>query len=214
MFIILFLKLPTYTTWARNKNYSKFIGVLILINLMVENIYGIYLGVWNINHFLPLHFCGISGLLASILMFKYSKKIATLLFYWGTIGGFYALITPEFDLGTKGYFFYGYILDHASIVMVPLYSVIHLGFRPAKNSWLTIFFFTQIAVVIVGFVNWKLGSNYMYLSSPPTAQNPLIIGKWPWYLLIIEFIAIAHFFILYSSFDKIKFIFNSLRKVD
>lgn len=214
IYIFLLLLLPFHVSWAKTKNYSKFIGAFILFNILAENAYGIYLGVWNVKHFLPLHFCGISGLLASIAMFRFSNKIATVLFYWGTIGGFYAIVTPEFDFGTHGYFFYGYIIEHASIILVPLYAVIHLGFEPPKNSWLRIFFFSQIAAVLVGLVNWQLDSNYMYLSSPPIAQNPFILGKWPWYLIIIEIIALVHFFFLCSSFGKIKVILNSLKKVD
>jgi hypothetical integral membrane protein (TIGR02206 family) len=204
-FIIVCLKFPAYSAWGRNKNYTKFIGALILVNLIVENIYGLYLGVWNIKQFLPLHFCGISGLLASTLMFSYSNKIANILFYWGLIGGFYALITPEFDFGADGYFFYSYIIGHASIIFVSLYSILFMGFTPAKNSWLKIFILTQFAVLIIGLINWILGSNYMYLSAPPIAQNPMIIGKWPWYLFVFEFLALAHFFILYSIFHKIKY---------
>ena len=166
-FIILFLKLPAYSSWARNKNYTKFIGALILVNLIVENTYGLYLGVWNIKQFLPLHFCGLSGLLASILMFRYSNKIANILFYWGLIGGFYAIITPEFDYGRDGYFFYSYIIGHASIIMVSLYSILFMGFTPAKNSWLKIFILTQFVALFIGLINWIIGSNYMYLSSPP-----------------------------------------------
>lgn len=203
-FIILFLKLPAYFSWARNKNYTKFIGTLILLNLLLENIYGFYLGVWDIKHFLPLHFCGISGLLSSILMFSYSNKIANILFYWGLIGGFYALVTPEFDFGKNGYFFYSYIIGHASIILVSLHSILFMGFIPTKNSWLKIFILTQFAALFIGLINWILGSNYMYLSSPPIAQNPMIIGKWPWYLFVFECLALVHYFILYSFFHKIK----------
>jgi hypothetical integral membrane protein (TIGR02206 family) len=203
-FIMLLLILPSFYSWARNKNYKKFIGTLILVNLIVENTYGLYLGVWNVKQFLPLHFCGLSGLLASILMFRYSNKIANILFYWGLIGGFYAIITPEFDYGRDGYFFYSYIIGHASIIMVSLYSILFMGFTPAKNSWLKIFILTQFVALFIGLINWIIGSNYMYLSSPPIAQNPMIIGKWPWYLVIFECLALGHYFILYSFFQKIK----------
>ncbi len=204
-FIMLLLILPSYYSWARNKNYTTFIGALILINLIVENIYGLYLGVWNIKQFLPLHFCGLSGLLASIIMFRYSYKIAIILFYWGLIGGFYALTTPEFDFGTDGYFFYSYIIGHASIILVSLFSILYKGFTPPKKSWLKIFILTQFAALFVGLINRILGSNYMYLSTPPIAQNRMILGGWPWYLVGFEFLALAHFFILYSIFHKIKY---------
>ena len=36
----------------------------------------------------------------------------------------------------------------------------------------------------------------MYLCIKPIANNPLLIGKWPWYFLGIEIVAIIHFFYL------------------
>jgi uncharacterized membrane protein YwaF len=56
---------------------------------------------------------------------------------------------------------------------------------------------TQIAALVIGSFNWAFGSNYMYLSSPPIVNNPLIIGDWPWYILVFEGLALAHFFLFY-----------------
>jgi uncharacterized membrane protein YwaF len=79
-----------------------------------------------------------------------------------------------------------------------------MGFNPPKHSWMKTFILTQFAAIFIGLFNWILGSNYMYLSSPPIAQNPMILGKWPWYLFVVEILALGHFFILYSCFYKIK----------
>ncbi len=40
----------------------------------------------------------------------------------------------------------------------------------------------------------------MYLCTKPIANNPLLIGEWPWYLLNIELTALLHFFIIYLPF--------------
>ena len=212
-FIMLLLILPSFYSWARNKNYKKFIGTVILVNLIVENIYGLYLGVWDVKHFLPLQFCGITGILASILMFKYSKNIAEIVYYWGIPGGLYALITPQFDLGKSSYFFYGYIISHSSIVLVPLYAIFFENFIPPKYSWLKVFMITQTAALLVMAINMLLGSNYMYLSSPPIAQNLLIIGKWPWYIITLDGLILLHFFILFSLMNNNKPLINILKEV-
>ncbi|MFN4808824.1 MAG: hypothetical protein ACK5F9_03220, partial [Bacteroidota bacterium] len=55
--------------------------------------------------------------------------------------------------------------------------------------------------VAIGIFNWTTDSNYMYLSAPPIVDNPLIIGDWPWYILVFEALALAHFAFLYSVFN-------------
>jgi uncharacterized membrane protein YwaF len=40
----------------------------------------------------------------------------------------------------------------------------------------------------------------MYLLAPPIVENPLIVGKWPWYILVFEGLAMVHFLLLYGIF--------------
>ena len=46
--------------------------------------------------------------------------------------------------------------------------------------------------------------NYMYLMSPPHADNPLIINGWS-YMIGLELVALIHMFLVYSFFT---FIYN------
>jgi uncharacterized membrane protein YwaF len=84
----------------------------------------------------------------------------------------------------------------------------HRGFKPLHGSWLKAFFHIQLAVLVIGMFNWATGSNYMYLSAPPIVDNPLIIGDWPWYILVFEALAFVHFDVLYKGF-YIKNVFRS-----
>ena len=57
-------------------------------------------------------------------------------------------------------------------------------------------------MLVGALANVLLDSNYMYLSEKPIANNPFILGEWPWYILGFQFVGILHFLILYSPFYK------------
>ena len=196
--IALLISLPKYFTWARSNNYPKIIAAVLLSNLIVENAYAYYIGVWNIKDNLPLHICGLSGIMSIIVLYRFNTLLAHVVYYWGLTGGIHSLLTPEFDQGTQGLFFYSYFIGHGGLILTCIYLIVHCKFKPENNSWSNIFLLTQIAALSVGFFNWLSGSNYMYLTSPPIVDNPLIIGDWPWYILIFELLAFIHFFFFYK----------------
>lgn len=198
--IILLLLIPYYINWGKSKSYPKLIGLIIAINLITENVYAYEIGNWHVTENLPLHLCGLSGIIGITLMVRYSSSLGQVFYYWAFIGGVYSLLTPEFDLGANGYFFYSYFINHASMLLVAFYIILHCEFIPAKKSWLNAFYITQFVALCIGTFNWLSGSNYMYLSSPPIAHNPLIIGEWPWYILVFEVLAFIHFYLLYKVF--------------
>lgn len=202
------LLLPKYFSWAKNHYFSKIISFIIVLNILIESLYAYILGIWTIQENLPLHLCSITGILAAFTLYHYHANIVQLVYYWGLTAGIYSLITPEFDLGIKGYFFYAYYINHAAIIFTSLYSIIYNGFEPKKNSWVKTFFFTQLVAIVIGCFNFIFGSNYMYLTFPPIANNPLIIGDWPWYIAMFEVLAILHFYFLYITFFKISYLNN------
>jgi len=196
--IVVLVQLPKYFTWAKSKHYPKFIALILLTNLIIENAYALSTDTWNFKHNLPLHMCGLSGILSILVLFRFNLQLAHLVFYWGLTGGLHSLLTPEFDQGDQGFFFYSYFIGHGGLLLTCTYMVVHHKFKPETNSWLKIFLVTQVAAVSVGLFNWLSGSNYMYLSTPPVVENPLIIGNWPWYILVFEALALVHFFLFYK----------------
>ena len=92
--IALLISLPKYFTWARSKNYPKILAIALLSNLIVENTYANYLGVWNLNDNLPLHMCGLSVIMSIIVLFRFNSLLAHLVYYWGLTGGIHSLLTP------------------------------------------------------------------------------------------------------------------------
>ena len=72
--------------------------------------------------------------------------------------------------------------------------------KPQTGSWWKVFLLSQILLPVIGLINWILDANYMYLCIKPIANNPFLLGEWPWYILIIELTVLLHFFIIYLPF--------------
>ncbi len=176
------------------------LGVLFLSSAIAIHPYLIYLGKWSTQTSLPLHLCTLSGLLSGLVMLKPNQIGYEFLLYWGIPGGFHSILTPEFLHGTEGLLLFEYYFLHGNLLLSSLYLSCILKMKPRKNSWLTIFLWTQLCLPVIGGINWILNSNYMYISEKPLAENPFIIGEWPWYIVILELVMLAHFYFVYLLF--------------
>ena len=179
---------------------AKIIGSVLIFRTVGVHFYWHHLGIWTIESSLPLHLCGLSAILSGVVIFWRKQLAYECLYFWGLPGAFHALLTPEFTHGTYGLLFFEYYLSHGGIILSALYLTLLLDMKPRKISWLKIFLISQLLIPIIGIINWTLNANYMYICLKPIANNPLLIGEWPWYFLGMEIAAILHFFIIYIPF--------------
>lgn len=179
---------------------TKTIGVVLIGRFLFMQPYQMYLGKWTLQSSLPLHMCGMSAILGGVIMFYRNQWVYEFLYYWGLPGAFHSLLTPEFTLGTQGLFLPEYFLAHGGIILAALYATLVLGMKPRKGSWLTIFLYSQIFVVVIGTFNYLIDANYMYLCTKPIVENPFLFGEWPWYIVALEFIGLLHFLLVYLPF--------------
>jgi hypothetical integral membrane protein (TIGR02206 family) len=207
--IFLLIQVPKYLKNIKIKQYDFFIAILLIANLCIEQLYNYYNGLWNIQQNIPAHLCSISTFLCIIYLFNKNQLLGEFVYYWGLLGGIHALLTPEFNNGIKGYNFYSYFIEHAGLLLVVLYIIIHNGFKPRPKSWLVIFGYSQLVVLSVGILNYAIDTNYMFLRARPAANNPFIIGDWPFYLISFEIAAIFHFWLFYLPFARKNKIANS-----
>ena len=197
-----------YTKQLKNSSLTKFtyfVGIFLCSRVVFMQFYQLYMDVWVAASSIPLHLCGLSSILAGLLMFKRNQLAYECLFYWGLAGALHSLLTPEFTLGKLDSIIYAdYFISHGGIIFAALYLTIILKMRPSEYSWLKIFIFSQILIPIVGTINWLLDSNYLYLCAKPIVDNPLIIGDWPWYIVFIEIFALIHCWLLYQPIKLFK----------
>ena len=202
LLIITLVRLPLHWEKLKHRNYDIFIACILLLNTIGEHWYNYKIGYWNLQQNLPVHLCSISNILCIALLFNYKQWLAELVYYWGLAGGIHSLLTPEFTIGMEGYNFYSYFINHGGLILVVAYIIVHYKFTPRPKSWLWVLGYTQLVAIGAGIVNYAVGANYMYLSQKPAANNPFIIGDWPYYIIILEAVALLHFWIFYLPFAK------------
>jgi len=198
--VIFILGLGRFLSSQNNIRVTYLMGVILFFTSVVTPLRTAINGHWNVVTDLPFHLCGISGLICSFLPFlKRKQALYDFVFYTGVIGGIMSVLTPQMN-GYDGsdFAYLEYYIRHVLIFLLPLYMLQNLNIRPSKYSVLTSFIIINVLLVFIMPLNFYLGSNYMYLAEPPQANNPLIIGVWPYYLLWFEVFIVVLMFIFYK----------------
>lgn len=184
------------------KIIQKLSGIIILISVIAIHPVLIEFGQWSLQDSLPLHLCGITSILAGLVILFPNQLLYEIVLYWGITGGIHSILTPELTEGDKGFLLPQYFIAHGGMVYTALFLTLVLEYRPSNSSWLKALLTTNVLALIVGVINYFLNSNYMYLCKPPIADNPLFVGKWPWYILVFELAGLAHFWLIYFIFKQ------------
>ena len=186
--------------------FAKTISIITLIITVSNHIIDINNGNWDIYENLPLHLCSISNLIVCFIFFiPKNQKLFEFLFYCGFWGGLMAILTAQINDYDGSLFKYiQYYTSHGTIIFMPLYMFYHLNYKLSKLSWLKLLLILNICMAIIIPINFKIGSNYMYLAEAPNIKNPLVYGDWPFYIINWEFIILILFYITYVIFSKQK----------
>ena len=149
---------------------------------------------------LPLHVCGITIFAAAATLVLRRQTAYEITYFWGLAGATNAVVTPQLDAGFPHYRFFQYFIVHGGIVAAALFATWGLNMRPSDRSvWRAFLLLNLLAVVLVG-VNLTLGSNYLYLCRPPETRSPFFFAPWPWYIPILDAVALGLFYLLYLPF--------------
>jgi hypothetical integral membrane protein (TIGR02206 family) len=178
------------------------IASLLLANELSLSLWRIRHRVWTIQTSLPLHLCGVSVVLAAVVLYTRSFAIFELTYFWAMGGALQGLLTPDVDGWDFPHFRYlTTFLSHGLIVTANLYAVFVLGMRPTLFSCLKSMAVLNAYGVAMLLFNRATGSNYGFLcrkSDSPTLFD--VLGPWPWYLLSLEVIALALSFLFLVPF--------------
>jgi len=156
---------------------------------------------WSLSMGLPMHLCDwavISAVLA--LLFRW-RLAYVLTYFWGLAGTVQALLTPDLAFDFPDLRFMTFFLAHGTIVV----SVFHLTFatplKPRTRDVWVAFGWTNLYAAVAIAVNLLVGANYGYLCAKPLHSSLLdYLGPWPWYVLSLEALALAAFWLCFSPF--------------
>lgn len=186
-----------------NKKQNTYVlyamGVILVFSSIYSPLRSYLMDNWNTATDLPLHLCGISGVICAILPFlKRKQALFDFVFYTGIIGGIMSMLTPQMNSYDGSQFAYlEYYVRHSIILVMPIYLHQNYGMELTKKSIIRTFITLNILLAIIMPFNFYVGGNYMYLAEPPQVDNPLVIGQWPYYVLWFEVFMIVLLLLLF-----------------
>ena len=204
LFSLIFISVPLILARFLNRKQkikvTYLIGIIMILDFITENGGYIMSGTWDVQYNLPIQLCGISSLICCVLPFvKKKDKLFQFVYYTGVIGGIMAILTPQMNYfdGSLRYYL-NYYVSHSLIIVLPIFMFLHLDLKLPKFSWFKIWIHLNILMAIIMPINFLLDSNYMYVNAAPEVSNPLVIGEWPYYLLIWEPLVMIIAYLIYA----------------
>jgi len=186
----------------RRKVIRNTLASILITNEALWHLWNWTTGQWTIQTMLPLHLCSILVFMSAILLVNKSYGLYEFVYLLGIAGALQALLTP--DAGAYGFphfRFFQVIISHGSIVTAAIYMTAVEGYRPTLQSIKRILIRGNIYAVFVGIVNALLGSNYLFIAHKPKTASLLdVLPPWPWYLPILELLAVIIVGLLYLPF--------------
>ena len=159
-----------------------------------------------LQNYLPLHICGLSTFAAAAALLFRIQILYEFAYFWGLVGSFNAILTPQLEVGFPQYRAFQYFVAHGGIVAGVLFSTLGMQMRPTLKSLFRAFLVINLLAVVIGGVNQLMSANYMFLCAPPKTKFPVfnpespLFVPWPWYIPILDGVALILFFVVYSPF--------------
>jgi len=178
------------------------IASLLLLQELSLSIWRLSIGTWDAGSSLPLHLCGIAIVLAAFMMINKNYLLYELVYFWGLGGAIQALLTP--DIGQYGYphyRFFQFFVSHGTLIFASLYMTWIGGMRPTQRSIWKVFGITNIYLLLMAGFNSITDGNYLFICHKPENGSIMdAMGPWPWYILVLECVALVSFYIYYAPF--------------
>ena len=197
--LFLFSYIP-YRIWsdpgaAWVDTFSKFLGLLLILNELGWVFYKLSLGHTYWAEFMPFELCTINAYILGIsLIFRPSYAIFEVVYFWAMAGTVHGIITPRLFAGYPHYLFFEYFVTHIGIVLATLIFIFRYNW---KVTWLSVwrsFLWLQIPAIINLIFDFTFDVNYMFMRALPKVSSILdYFGDWPWYIIFCEIFALASF---------------------
>ncbi len=185
----------------RLKKWEIGLFIAMMLHEIIWQMYYFSTDTWVAGKVLPLHLCGISKIIGTILLVKYNQYVFEFLLLLGFGGALQAIMTPEITNDEYNLWIHiNYYISHGFIFFAGFYQLFVRNRKIEPQAWWRSFFIGLVVLGIVGVINSFIDGNYIYLCEKPNVDNPLLIGPWPYYLtgfLVFGFINIVLFHLLF-----------------
>ena len=209
--------------YIKNEGLKKKVTIFLISISLIQEVFDyinrfflneIYASTISIQKDLPLQLChfaywlSVICLISQIYNSKHKQFYFNCSYFLGFSGAFQGILTVDL----AGIFTFSDVLtlhlQHSFIILNVLWIIFAYKIKFNKKGILQAYLFTNVLLVLVGLINYIIGSNYMFLCNQPNVNNPLLIGDWPYYLIVLELVFFIYGYILYLPF-KLREIFKS-----
>ena len=193
------------TIWSeKDRKIVRWVfAIAIVVNETALHIWSAYWGIWNIQTMLPLHMCSVIIWASAYMLVTKNYTIYELVYFVGLGGAMQAVLTPA-DAAAYNFPHFRIMqtfIAHGLLINIAIYMTVVEGFRPTLQSLKRVFIWTNVYMVVIFFVNLAIGSNYLYIAHKPSFPTLIdLLAPWPWYIIELEAIGFAIFFVLYIPF--------------
>jgi len=213
--ILLAIFIPTFAKKKLSERHQHIlggvIGYCVMSSYLLWTILEIIAGTFDVKLHLPIHLCRMANLLVPFIMVFKSYLFYEVLYFWGLSGMLQAIITPDIAAGYPHFQFFRFWFAHQGMIIALVYATVVYGMRPSLKSVWKAMIALNIFLLLSVVVNLLLDANYFWICGKPTNEIgdhvPSLLdylGPWPWYILVAEFVALAHFLVAYAPFLFIK----------
>ena len=208
MVVVLGYALPY---WMRNETSELkkirvryvFGGLLIFSVLMdpviILNRWGLGETGWRLlwSSTLPLYLCDIVSLIAAYALFTKNPRATEITYCWGLAGTTQGLLTPTLSYDWNTIDYYNFFLQHGGVPIAAILLVWGMRILPEKGAFKRVVLWSWLYMVIVMLVNVLIGENYGFLSGKPNYPTMFdYMGPYPYYLLTLQGVAFALYYVL------------------
>jgi hypothetical integral membrane protein (TIGR02206 family) len=156
---------------------------------------------YDLNLIVPLHLCYFLALLTPLVLVKRRTAFFQVTYFWVMAGCSQSLLTPDMADGFPHPFSFRYWLVHISLVQCWIFAIFAFRMRPQLKHILWSILWFDVYLLIVGLLNYPLGTNFLYLRhKPPVPTMMDYLGEFPWFLFTGQFLMLAMFLLVYTPF--------------
>lgn len=188
-----------WARWARHKpdesrrhHVEHMVAYANLVLFIVIRLYMITPSQFKWSVWPPLGMCDIVSLLASLKLLNPRSRWLSIALYYGGIGlTTNALVTPDLAEGPREFEFWAFWLRHAAIVVIAVYDLAALRFRPDWRDWRRACAMGFFYIAAVSAINVPLGLNFGFMGDSLPGRPSVLdfLGAWPLRLVWVVLIA-------------------------
>ncbi len=170
------------------------LGIALLLAKVATFLRTWHLGHLSIQNALPMHLCDWATFVVATALLTQNRTACEIGYFWGLAGTLQAIFTPDLHFDFPATEFFLFFFSHGGIVLGAIFAlwVSHhrLTWRSVWRSWAWLHVYAACALV----ANFLTGANYGYLMKKPGRASLLdFLGPWPWYILVLEVLAVIFF---------------------